>query len=467
MDKKNHSILRIVLTILLGAILMAALVYFTGVIYFQTHFPFHTMFLDYDISEREVSAIDECMQMESESRSLTIQELDGAEEVIDLVSEIDYQRSVEEPPGGWIPKDSSWRWPLSLKEETDLTQEVTVSYSKEKLTTVIYSLDAMDPANVTPPQDAYLEWQDDVLVLVPEVDGNRLYPHQVIRVLRNAVENDIMTVDLAEEGCYQKATLRSDDNMLQLTLGRYQSINFKTIDIDMTGETITLSPDDVLQFYTPYHITELRLSEEAVAAYVQDLKDRYDTYERQRPFVNRYGNEINVGSWADTYGFRMDLDATIALLTETLESHERHAQIAPVWVNSGWTRTENGGDIGSTYIEVSISEQYLWAYVDGEMVLSSSVVTGNAGDHDTPRGVFRILYKQQDTTLEGDDYSSPVSFWMPLTSSGVGLHDATWRSSFGGSIYTYSGSHGCVNLPYWAASDIYWTFSAGTPVVIW
>lgn len=50
--------------------------------------------------------------------------------------------------------------------------------------------------------------------------------------------------------------------------------------------------------------------------------------------------------------------------------------------------------------------------------------------------------------------------------NGVGLHDASWRSEFGGTIYKYSGSHGCVNLPYSAAKAIYAEAEIGTTVIV-
>ena len=50
-------------------------------------------------------------------------------------------------------------------------------------------------------------------------------------------------------------------------------------------------------------------------------------------------------------------------------------------------------------------------------------------------------------TLKGQDYNSEVSFWLPFNGD-VGIHDASWRSEFGGSIYKTRGSHGCVNTPY-------------------
>ena len=119
-----------------------------------------------------------------------------------------------------------------------------------------------------------------------------------------------------------------------------------------------------------------------------------------------------------------------------------------------------------TYIEVSIARQQLWFYKGGRLVLSSNVVTGLRGSHDTYTGRFRIYGKIRNTYLIGDDYRSWVDFWMPFNGD-QGLHDATWRSSFGGNIYTYSGSHGCVNLPYGTASTIFDKAPVGTLVIVY
>ena len=118
-------------------------------------------------------------------------------------------------------------------------------------------------------------------------------------------------------------------------------------------------------------------------------------------------------------------------------------------------------DIDSqNYILVSISDQTLWFYRHGKLQLSSSVVTGMYGIHDTPRGSFRIQGKAQSIYLTGPDYRSFVNYWMPIYGD-IGLHDATWRSSFGGAIYRGGGSHGCINLPYWAAQSIYYNAPTG------
>lgn len=99
--------------------------------------------------------------------------------------------------------------------------------------------------------------------------------------------------------------------------------------------------------------------------------------------------------------------------------------------------------------------------------MSTDFVSGDpTHGNQTSTGVYSLKYKERNATLKGEDYATPVSFWMPFN-DGQGMHDATWRSSFGGSIYMGSGSHGCVNLPYSAAASIYENISSGDPVIVY
>lgn len=116
------------------------------------------------------------------------------------------------------------------------------------------------------------------------------------------------------------------------------------------------------------------------------------------------------------------------------------------------------------YIVVSISNQTLKYYEYGELVLSSNVVTGINGK--TPIGNFKVLNKARDIILKGKDYESFVSYWIAFKGVAFGFHDASWRSQFGGTIYKYNGSHGCVNMPYSKVQQLYNMVSLGTPVYI-
>ena len=134
---------------------------------------------------------------------------------------------------------------------------------------------------------------------------------------------------------------------------------------------------------------------------------------------------------------------------------------------SHYAKSRKKNDIGDTYVEVDLGSQHMWFYKNGETVVSTPVVTGNTSlGRGTPTGVYYILYKTTNYTLTGQGYASPVDYWLPFTHSGVGIHDSSWRSSYGGSIYTYDGSHGCVNTPYDAVKTIYNNIESTYPVVV-
>lgn len=168
----------------------------------------------------------------------------------------------------------------------------------------------------------------------------------------------------------------------------------------------------------------------------------------------------------------------------------------------------------ATYIKVNIDSQDMIFVKDGELLVSSYIVSGMYDKYDTPRGTYEILYKARDVQLKGEivlegqyeevplteeektkiwnamtaeekkdpnakskipstkkvqkkeTWDVTVSYWLSFIGGTYGFHDATWRSYFGDYIYTYDGSHGCVNLPYWAAEELYNNADEGTPVFI-
>ena len=126
-----------------------------------------------------------------------------------------------------------------------------------------------------------------------------------------------------------------------------------------------------------------------------------------------------------------------------------------------------GKKVPDTYIEVSLDQQHMWFYVDNKLYVSTDVVTGNYNSMDTPRGYWSINNKSRNTSLVGANYVSFVQYWMAFIGSGYGIHDASWRSSFGGTIYKGNGSHGCINTPLANVKKIYSKAKVGTPVIVY
>lgn len=134
------------------------------------------------------------------------------------------------------------------------------------------------------------------------------------------------------------------------------------------------------------------------------------------------------------------------------------------------TNKAYGKNIGKTYIEISIKQQHMWFYIDGELYCHTAVVTGNNdGRHNTTKGAHKIFQRKSPAVLVGDNYETPVNFWLGFTYSGIGIHDSTWRpsSDYGGNTYKGNGSHGCVNTPYNAVKKIYQKARIGNYVVVY
>jgi hypothetical protein len=208
-------------------------------------------------------------------------------------------------------------------------------------------------------------------------------------------------------------------------------------------------------------------SQEDVRAYVASLAEKYDTFQKPRQFVTGYGNTVEVVG--GDYGWQLDQETEFATLLANVQNKEVLTR-EPAYLRRGLTH--EGYDFGTTYVEVDLTNQHMFFYQDGQCVLDSPIVTGNpnAGNA-TPQGTYSIVYKQMHVNLRGPkledgtyEWDSPVTYWMPFN-GGIGLHDATWQSSFGGSRYTWAGSHGCVNLPWNTADALYPLVDAGTPVI--
>ena len=234
--------------------------------------------------------------------------------------------------------------------------------------------------------------------------------------------------------------------------------------VDIGGSRETLSAKTLAGWLVKTDGHALAPDSEAVSVYAASLAEKYDTKGKPRTFLTSYGEEITLKM--GNYGWALDQAALVEqILSMLLSDWETNtATVTAEWSQRGAVREETT-DIGKTYVEVDLSGQKVWLYKDGQLLVSTDCVTGTRGtEYATPGGVYRLYGKESPSILVGEDYRTPVDFWMPFN-GGIGLHDATWRSAFGGDIYLTNGSHGCVNLPYDAARQIYETISVGDPVV--
>ena len=150
-------------------------------------------------------------------------------------------------------------------------------------------------------------------------------------------------------------------------------------------------------------------------------------------------------------------------MTEAIQNGET-VDKEPAYISKGAQKGSN--DIGNSYVEIDLTNQHLYLFKDGDIVLETDFVSGNMSKADcvTPPGVFGLTYKTRNAILRGANYETPVNYWMPFN-GGIGLHDAPWQTNFGGDWYLEHGSRGCVNLQYDVAETVFNNVDSGTPVV--
>ena len=209
--------------------------------------------------------------------------------------------------------------------------------------------------------------------------------------------------------------------------------------------------------------------QEHIREYVNMLGEKYNTVGKPRTITSTStGQPVSVEG--GTYGFRIDAQAERQQLLADIQAHAK-VEREPVYARRGAVYGAN--DLGGTYVEIDLTAQHLWYYKDGMLLMDSDFVSGTYYDYSrqTPGGTYTLKAKQRNQVLrpapneDGSyDYESPVSYWLPFN-GGIGLHDANWRWNFGGNIYLYGGSHGCINLPVSFAGNFYENIEVGCPIV--
>ena len=334
-------------------------------------------------------------------------------------------------------------------------------YDEAALEEKIDGLKGFQKDFVQKPTDAYIT--DYVpgsgFELIAESQGNCLDRKKTVEVIKAAVDGMEGQVDLDEAGCYEEPKVTSESTGLKNTYTRLQ--NYVNVSVTYTfGADKEVLDGDIIVNWLKVNGSQVSVDGEMAKEYVASLRKKYDTVFRQRKFHTSYGAEVTIDK--GDYGWWMDTEQETEELIGMLERGESGERV-PVYKQTA--ASYESPDYGNSYVEINLTAQHLFLYQNGSCVLESDFVSGNPSrGNDTPAGIYGITYKERNATLKGENYRTPVSFWIPFNNN-VGMHDATWRSEFGSNIYQTNGSHGCINLPYSVAQEIYNHVEKGTPVI--
>lgn len=462
LKKKNNQKKKIII----GSAIVASallLVYIVGFIYYGNKLCARTTIKDIDCSGLTISEAEDAIRKRVEDYKLEIVDYDGNIEYI-YGKDIDIDVNIEGRLDSIYDKQKPGLWFTYLFKDSSYDLEAMISYDNDKLIEKINQLSACDESKMIEPQDAHVAFDESTneYYINEGSMGNVILKDVLTSTIMQHITAMSDSVNLVDAGCYRLQELTADDPLLQEQLELVKKHGMIEINMSFGEQIEKLDIVTIASWLSDGSDGQRVASSEKVTEYVTELAAKYDTIDKDRTLHTTYGYDVTVVK--GDYGWKMDVDATVAKITSAIVQGGVH-DIEPVWTQKA--HAFGTTDWGKTYIEVNITKQHLYYYKEGELVVESDFVSGTVSKgRSTPVGIYYIKFKKSPSILRGINWETPVTYWMPFF-DGCGLHDATWRGSFGGTIYYYNGSHGCLNMPYNNVKTIYENIEAGVPILIY
>ena len=456
-DKKKIAI------IVAAVIAVLAVIYLGLSIYFMDHFYFRTKIGNVDVSGKSAAAAEKELQQALDEYELTIKERDGKTDSI-VGDEIDLTIEWNKKPSTYIEKQNGFAWIVKVFKPDVHKIDGTFFYDETKLTEQIAGLSAMEEAKQMPAVDAKVSEYDakEGYTLVPSVPGTVVDVEAFTTNIKDCISTLDTELDMAEGNSYVQPVVADDNEKLLACIAQLNKALDTVITYQVGASTQVLDATTFQPWLYVNEILDVAVNDEALSEYVKGLASTYNTCYAAKNFMTSYGKEVKVTN--SHYGWKVDNAAEKAAIIADLMAG------APVTRDLNYAMTANshdGNDYGNSYVEINLTAQHLFVYVNGQLMVETDFVSGDLRKGwNSPTGIWGLTYKTKDAVLRGDNYATPVDYWMPFAGN-VGMHDATWRREFGGSLYKRDGSHGCINLPWSKAKAIYEYVSKGFPVIVY
>lgn len=434
------------------------LLYLLVSLYFVNHYFFHTMINGVNLSLKAHGETDRIIEDFVKDYKLQLIERNGdTEDLSGHAAGMKYrsQKGILQIKR----KQHAICWIFSLLGGENYYRKDLFGYNRTKLQEAVMDLNCMKK-EIQEPCNVGFQYTDGAYGLVREEYGNKINKDRLTQAILSSLQRGKAKLVLEDKLCYinPKYTLSSVKTPITRSLlNKYVSTDityrFGNAAERLEGSTINhwLRVDKNL---------EVEISMTEIKSYVKTLSSKYDTVGHTRSFKSSLGKTMEIKG--GLYGWKIDQEAEAKALYENIRLGEV-LEKEPVYQQRALYRGED--EIGNTYVEINITKQHLWFYKNGKLVVHGSVVTGNPNrGNSTVVGTYMLTYKQKDATLKGPGYEAKVTYWMPFYGN-IGIHDASWRNSFGGEIYKRNGTHGCINAPLYLAKKIYENIEEGIPII--
>lgn len=456
-------------------VLVLLIVYLAGMLYYNDKFLNGTMVNGSDVGGMTLQKANDQLSKKVNGQSLKLIFNDGQSEVLQS-AQLGVFYNKDNSLNQLMKNQNKWAWFIGFFKNEKNTLTDLIQISDENLTNGIASMEHAKEENQIAPTDAYIQYKDGSFSIIEETLGSKFNIEELVKNIKVALSEGKQQLDVTKANGYVKPQVYKDDQDLNNQLKAANEYCLSAITYTTPkGKEIALDGSTLITWLSKQddgsYTKDESVFKEKLTAFVKELASQYNSIGATRTFTGKDGQSHTVSG--GTYGFRVSTDSEVSALLKMINENKSENNRIPE--HTGQLPSGENGGLGTTYLEINITKQHLWFVKDGSVVLESDFVSGKESDPTrlTPSGTYYIYNKERNRVLRGTkqpngkyEYESPVSYWMPFN-KGIGLHDASWRSTFGRDIYINSGSHGCINLPTGFAGSLYSQIYVNLPVVVY
>lgn len=456
-------------------VLVLLIVYLAGMLYYNDKFLNGTMVNGSDVGGMTLQKANDQLSKKVNGQSLKLIFNDGQSEVLQS-AQLGVSYNKDNSLNQLMKNQNKWAWFIGFFKNEKNTLTDLIQISDENLTNGIASMEHAKEENQIAPTDAYIQYKDGSFSIIEETLGSKFNIEELVKNIKVALSEGKQQLDVTKANGYVKPQVYKDDQDLNNQLKAANEYCLSAITYTTPkGKEIALDGSTLITWLSKQddgsYTKDESVFKEKLTAFVKELASQYNSIGATRTFTGKDGQSHTVSG--GTYGFRVSTDSEVSALLKMINENKSENNRIPE--HTGQLPSGENGGLGTTYLEINITKQHLWFVKDGSVVLESDFVSGKESDPTrlTPSGTYYIYNKESNRVLRGTkqpngkyEYESPVSYWMPFN-KGIGLHDASWRSTFGRDIYINSGSHGCINLPTGFAGSLYSQIYVNLPVVVY
>lgn len=449
----------------LATLAVLLLLYLIFTIYFTKHFYFGTKINNFNCSGMTAKKAENKILTKLDSYTLLIEEAYDEEETI-TADEINMDTVLTTDLSTFKKKQHAFAWPVCLFKKSTYAADIDIKYDEAALSDSISKLNCMKEENMKEPLNASIEYdkKDKKYIIVDEQPGTIIDKTKVAQAITEAIDDLESKFNMRDEGCYQEPSITAESEEIKSAVEKLNSYSKSVVTYNILDNKETVDSSKFHDWITWNEKFEISFNTSEAKSLVSEWASKYNTSGKPKTLDTSYGTQVTITS--GNYGWKINVDDTTAELIDAIKTGGA-VEKEPIYLLQAAQKGDPAKDYGNSYVEINLGTQHLFLYINGSLVIETDFVSGRVTNgNSTPVGIYPITYKQSPAVLKGDNYRSPVTYWMPFN-GGVGMHDATWRSKFGGQIYYNSGSHGCINLPLAAAKTIYQNVTAGMPVIVY